>query len=98
MYQHLRDDAPKQCPVDIGESMPLQRKGHRLIALAVGLEYGLPSQARSCSEAGLRSSANSPSGFIAPAVASHELTEQYQARGDALDFDDAVVAAATASR
>ena len=31
-------------------------------------------------------------------VASHELAKQYRARGDALDLDDAVVAAAAASR
>ena len=31
-------------------------------------------------------------------VATHELAKQYRARGDALDFDDAVVAAAAASR
>ena len=31
-------------------------------------------------------------------VAPHELAEQYRARGDALDLDDAVVAAAAASR
>ena len=30
-------------------------------------------------------------------VAPHELAEQYRARGDALDLDDAVVAAAAAS-
>ena len=32
------------------------------------------------------------------AVAPHELAEQYRTRGDALDLDDAVVAAAAASR
>ena len=32
------------------------------------------------------------------AVAPHKLAEQYRTRGDALDFDDAVVAAAAASR
>lgn len=32
------------------------------------------------------------------AVAPHELAEQYRARGDALDLDDAVVAAMAASR
>lgn len=31
-------------------------------------------------------------------VAPHELAEQYRTRGDALDLDDAVVAAAAASR
>ena len=31
-------------------------------------------------------------------VATHELAEQYRARGDALDLDDAVVAAAATSR
>lgn len=30
-------------------------------------------------------------------IAPHELAEQYRARGDALDLDDAVVAAAAAS-
>ena len=32
------------------------------------------------------------------AVAPHELAEQYRAHGDALDLDDAVIAAAAASR
>ena len=31
-------------------------------------------------------------------VATHELAKQYRARGNTLDFDDAVVAAAAASR
>lgn len=31
-------------------------------------------------------------------VAPHELAEQYRTRGDALDLDDAVVAAAATSR
>ena len=62
-------------------------------------ECSSSSWTRFCSEAGLQSSANSSSGVHRPlSVAPHELAEQYWARGDALDFDNAVVAAAAASR
>ncbi|WP_418239871.1 hypothetical protein [Ellagibacter isourolithinifaciens] len=62
-------------------------------------ECSSSSWTRCCSKAGLRSFANSSSGFIAPlSVTPHELAEQYRTRGDALDLDDAVVAAAAASR